>query len=114
MARPGRQRPIVATARRDESPGASTHVRCVISDAIAVLEKHRDRTSAELIRAALWRWARCAERDTLSDVLARPDARVVSDVLIALERATFTRDGDVPDAVDAACSALRRSARSMR
>ncbi|MBV8724639.1 MAG: hypothetical protein JO350_04820 [Candidatus Eremiobacteraeota bacterium] len=78
------------------------------SDALTVLRRHHDRASIALVRSALWSALGAGRNDTLEDVLARPGASELGDVLVALERGAFTSDGDLHDALHAACSALER------
>jgi hypothetical protein len=80
-----------------------------LQDALSVLRVERSRAGAVRVRAAVWRSLGAAEGETLADVLARPDLDPrIAGVLRALERAAFTYDQDVPQAVDAACDALEK------
>jgi len=81
------------------------------SDALAVLRRQQDRASIALVRRALWTRIGAGSTDTLHDVLALPGASELRDMLVALERAAFTSDGDLQDALMAACSTFERVGR---
>jgi len=81
-----------------------------LTDAQAVLSAERTRGSAVRVRALVWGLLGASEGATLADMLGRPQSRQpeMRTLLIALERAAFTYDADVPAAADAACTALQR------
>jgi hypothetical protein len=83
-----------------------------LRDALVTLRAERSRRAALDVRALLWRMMGATERETLSDVLRRPEANepAMRDVLRSLERAAFTYDDDLSDALDAAVAALERVA----
>ncbi len=91
--------PPVERSRRDR-----------VCDALAVLRAERTRVAAVTVRTAIWRMAGATDGETLGDVLRRPDSRdpITRGLLIALERAAFTYDEDLPAAIVDACSALER------
>ncbi|HKE36435.1 MAG TPA: BatD family protein [Candidatus Baltobacteraceae bacterium] len=89
--------PAPARSRRDQ-----------LSDALTVLRAERSRGSAVRVRAAVWRMIGASEGETLADVLQRPDttdARMRT-LLRSLERAAFTYDADLMQAIDDACASL--------
>ena len=62
------------------------------------------------VRGAVWAMVGANDGETLGDVLKRPEAEgAFRDLLIALERAAFTYDLDLPAAVNDACLALERA-----
>jgi hypothetical protein len=83
-----------------------------VEDALLVLNAERTRLGAAGVRAAIWRMVGAPEGETLGDVLSRPGANEnpLRDVLIALERSTFTYDADLNLAIADACAALERYA----
>lgn len=83
-----------------------------VEDARLVLNAERTRLGATRVRAAIWRLIGAPEGETLGDTLRRPGAgeSPLRDVLLALERSTFTYDADVKLAIDDACAALERYA----
>ncbi|MFY9718225.1 MAG: hypothetical protein WAK16_01145 [Candidatus Cybelea sp.] len=86
-----------------------------VEDALLVLNAERTRLGAARVRAAIWRMVGAPEGETLGDVLSRPGANEspLRDVLIALERSTFTYDADLNLAIPDACAALERYAASL-
>lgn len=83
-----------------------------VEDARLVLNADRTRLGAVRVRSAIWRMIGAPEGETLGDTLRRPGANEspLRDVLIALERSTFTYDADLNPAIDDACAALERYA----
>ena len=79
-----------------------------LSDALTVLRAERNRNAAVRVRSAVWRTIGASDGETLADVLTRPDAADLRmrDVLRSLERAAFTYDADLQDAIEAACASL--------
>lgn len=93
-------------ARNDDGEQSVCPSRALASDGLALLRSQHDKAAIALVRRAVWTGLQAGSSDTLQDVLARPGAPELRDVLIALERGAFTSDGDLQDAVFAACSAL--------
>lgn len=83
-----------------------------LRDALATLRAERSRAGAMRVRAFVRALVGANERETLADVLARPQARdhAMREVLRTLERAAFTYDDDLARALDAAIAALERAA----
>lgn len=73
-------------------------------EALANLRARRDRSSVLRVREALWSIAGANQGETLADVLQRGRSRAdgLSGILIAVERATFTNDGHLQQAIDTA------------
>lgn len=69
--------------------------------AVGALRDRRDRPSALLVRAALWRDAGATPGETFADVLRRPEARdpQTRSVLARAERAAFVQDEHLPEAI---------------
>ncbi|MBV8196540.1 MAG: hypothetical protein JO263_00260 [Candidatus Eremiobacteraeota bacterium] len=89
-------------------------LRAIARDGLVVLQKHPNRHSVRLIRDALRRRLGAGDCDSLQDMLARCDAPPHRDVLVALERAVFTSDADLPRAIDAIGRTLHGYAQSLR
>ena len=91
------------------TPSRERTVKEQLTDALAVLCAEPTRVYAVRVRALVWGMLGASEGATLADVLARPQVTQprMRALLIALERAAFTYDSDVPAAIEAACSALR-------
>jgi hypothetical protein len=83
-----------------------------LRDALTTLRADRTRSTAVRVRTLVWRMVGASERETLSDVLQRPLATepAMRELLRALERAAFTHDADLPDAIESAVSALEQVA----
>lgn len=81
-----------------------------LRDACTILSAERSRSAAMRVRTLARRLVGANERETLTDVLRRPQASELrlSEVLGALERAAFTHDADLSDAIDAAIAALEQ------
>lgn len=84
--------------------------RARLADALTVLRAERTRSAALRVRAAVWAVLGASEGATLADVLRRPQASdsKTRALLVALERAAFTHDGDLAPAIDDACTTLQR------
>ncbi len=82
-------------------------------EALALLERDPGRMGAFRAREVVRRMVDARDGETLADVMDRARHRdpELLEVLPALERATFTHDGDLPDAVAHALGALREAAR---
>ncbi|HEY1429289.1 MAG TPA: hypothetical protein VGF18_06930 [Candidatus Tumulicola sp.] len=82
-----------------------------LHDALLVLRADPTRLDAVAVRNAVWRAIGADEGETLSAVLRLPQASVepMRGLLIALERAAFTYDADLPNAIADACTALERN-----
>jgi hypothetical protein len=83
-----------------------------LGDALLVLRADPQRVTAVAVRGAVWRAIGADEGETLSAVLrlhAASDPAMRS-LLIALERAAFTYDADLPNAIADACTALEHAA----
>ena len=83
-----------------------------VRDALLALRSEPTRPQAMRVRALMRHLVGANERETLHDVLARPQAQeaAMREVLRTLERAAFTYDGDLANALDAAIAALERLA----
>lgn len=81
-----------------------------LNDALVVLRAEHTRQAAVRVRGVVWHIFGAPPGATLADALSRPEARDprVRQLLVALERAAFTYDADVPAAIDDACDALER------
>jgi hypothetical protein len=81
-----------------------------LRDALTVLRAEKTRRTAVRVRAVVWRMAGASEGETLADVLDRPEATdpAMRELLRSLERAAFTYDADLANAIDAACATLER------
>jgi hypothetical protein len=86
--------------------------RSDLRDALATLRVHRTRETAVAVRLLVRRMVGAGDAETLEDVLQRPQAAnpVMRELLRALERASFTHDGDLESAIAAALVALERAA----
>jgi hypothetical protein len=83
-----------------------------LRDALATLRVQRTRATAVAVRSLVRRMVGAGDAETLEDVLHRPSASdpLMRDLLRALERASFTHDGDLATAIDGAVAALERVA----
>ena len=81
---------------------------------LAELTSDRTRTTAKHVRESIWAATGASEYETLADVLRRPAAHdaAVRAVLRALERAAFTHDDDLPDAIRDAIDVLEKKVRT--
>ncbi len=111
-----RRRPTPVMPVQTSQPPASPPVipprsrRDQLQDALSVLRAEPTRTTAVRARALLWRMVGASDGETLADVLRRPeaaDARM-RELLRALERAAFTYDDDLTNAIHDACTTLER------
>lgn len=110
-----RPRVVAPVAQAVVPPPAQRSLRQEIEDALVVLKADPTRATAVRVRAAIWRTIGAPEGETLADVLRRPGSNEPSlrDVLIALERSSFTYDADLQPAIEDACGALDRYAGSL-
>ncbi|HET9031250.1 MAG TPA: hypothetical protein VFN49_13840 [Candidatus Aquilonibacter sp.] len=85
----------------------------LLRDARVTLAAHRDRATVLQIRTIARGMVGATDAETLGDVLERTQAgdRVMRDLLIALERAAFTYDDDIPTAVERVLLALDAATR---
>jgi len=116
---------VVAIARRsavadirtappivDEAPAMPPlTVHDQLNDALLVLRADPTRLTAIAVRGAVWRLIGADEGETLSAVLrlAPASSEPMRGLLIALERAAFTYDADLANAIADACNALERN-----
>lgn len=109
-----RAAPVLAPAPPDPPPAPSRprSREDDVRDALLALRSEPTRLQAMRVRALMRHLVGANERETLYDVLARPQAQETGmrEVLRTLERAAFTYDGDLPSALDAAIAALERLA----
>jgi hypothetical protein len=110
-----RRRPAVAPPPPAPAPAPVPAVvvtprskRAQVEDALTVLRAHPTRATAVSVRSAIWRMVGAWDGETLGDVLLRPEASDprTRDILRALERAAFTYDDDLGNAIADACTAL--------
>ncbi|HEY6326163.1 MAG TPA: hypothetical protein VIW73_06605 [Candidatus Cybelea sp.] len=96
--------PIIVRSRREQ-----------LEDALVVLRAERTRASAVAVRGAIWRMIGANDGATLGDVLRRRESFVpeTRELLIALERSSFTYDDDLQAAIQDACFALERAMGSL-
>jgi hypothetical protein len=83
-----------------------------LRDALLVLRADPQRVTAIAVRGAIWRAIGADEGETLSAVLRlhQASAEPMRSLLTALERAAFTYDADLPNAIGDACTALEHAA----
>ncbi|HEY1680848.1 MAG TPA: hypothetical protein VGF98_04330 [Candidatus Tumulicola sp.] len=96
----------------DEAPAMPPRtIHDQLADALLVLRADPTRLMAVAVRGAVWRLIGADEGETLSAVLRLPraGAEPMRGLLIALERAAFTYDSDLPGAISDACLALERN-----
>jgi hypothetical protein len=81
-----------------------------LRDALATLRVEQTRATAMKVRALVRAMVGAGEKETLGDVLRRPLAAEpgMRDLLVALERATFTYESDLRAAIDVAIARLER------
>lgn len=107
-----RRRRVVAVKDHPVSPTARSALAPSVSfdEALANLRTRRDRLSILRVREALWSSVGAYEGDTLGDVLQREPSRSdgLSGILIAIERAAFTHDTHLQQAIDTALAEAER------
>jgi hypothetical protein len=106
-----RPRPAAPPAAETTAPPVPVRPRSQreqLEDALTVLKAERTRSAAVCVRSAIWRMIGASDGETLEDVLQRSQARNarMRALLVALERAAFTYDEDLSDAIDGACIAI--------
>ncbi len=82
-----------------------------LRDALLVLRADPHRLTAVSVRNAVWRAIGADEGERCLGVLRLPQAGAepMRGLLVALERAAFTYDADIPAAIADACAALERN-----
>lgn len=112
MVRILRRRRPVAEKPNPAAPTTFSAVAPAMSfdEALADMRMRRDRPSVLRVREALWSRAGANQGETLDDVLRREPSRSngLGRILIAIERATFTRDTQLQQAIEAALSEAER------
>jgi hypothetical protein len=103
--------PVAAPASDPAPPPTAQRTTAQrLDDALVVLRAERTRQTAVRVRGVVWEVFGAPPGATLADVLSRPGTQdpLVRSVLVALERAAFTYDADLPAAIADACDALER------
>lgn len=105
--------PVAIAAPLDDPPPAPAvrDDRDLLHDGLLALRAERSRAAAVAVRALVREMVGASQTETLSYVLRRPGAQKprMRSLLVALERAAFTYDNDLPAAIDDAIAALEHA-----